>query len=108
MFYIEKTIEIAAAHQHKGTVKCGNLHGHNYNITIYCKSDELDEYGFVVDFCILKSLINDKMDHKFLNDVFDFSPTAENIAKWIVDNVPKCYKAKVSETSNNIAIYEKD
>jgi 6-pyruvoyltetrahydropterin/6-carboxytetrahydropterin synthase len=106
MFYIEKTIEVASAHQHEGTEKCGNIHGHNYNITVYCKSEELDKYGFVVDFCILKSLISDKMDHKFLNDVFDFAPTAENIAKWIVDNVPKCYRAKVLETPNNVAIYE--
>ena len=32
--------------------------------------------------------------------------TAENIAKWIVDTVPHCYKATVVESENNEASYE--
>ena len=48
------------------------------------------------------------MDHKNLNDVFDFNPTSENIAKWIVDTVPCCYKASVMENNNNEAIYENE
>ena len=46
------------------------------------------------------------MDHKNLNAVFDFPPTAENIAKYIVDTISKCYKARVQESIGNAAEYE--
>jgi len=56
----------------------------------------------------LKELIQDKLDHRELNEVLSFNPTAENIARWIVDLIPTCYKASVQETEGNIAIYEED
>ena len=61
----------------------------------------------VVDFILIKKLVKDKMDHQNLNDVFNFNPTAKNIAKWIVETVPLCFKAIVKETENNEAIYER-
>lgn len=46
---------------------------------------------------------------KNLNDIFDFNPTAENIAKWICDELgEKCYKVTVQESEGNIAEYERD
>lgn len=48
------------------------------------------------------------MDHQNINEVLPFNPTAENIAKWIVDQFPECYKAQVQESEGNIAIYEED
>lgn len=62
----------------------------------------------VVDFKHIKNMVSDKLDHHNLNEVFDFNPTAENIAKWICDNVPRCYKVEVQESDGNIAIYERD
>lgn len=53
-----------------------------------------------------KELVHSKMDHQNLNDVFDFNPTAENIAKWICDTVPNCVRAEVQESEGNVAIYE--
>lgn len=110
MYYVSKKLEIAGAHQLKLDYesKCSNLHGHNWWITVYCKSKELDENGMVIDFKHIKNLVSDKLDHQYLNNLFDFNPTAENIAKWICDNVPKCYKVEVQESDGNIAIYEKD
>lgn len=46
------------------------------------------------------------MDHQNLNDVFDFNPTAENIAKWICDTVPNCVRVEVQESEGNVAVYE--
>ena len=116
MYYISKRLEIAGAHNLKlpYASKCENIHGHNWIIMIYCKSDKLTEYGMIVDFKVIKNAISDKLDHKYLNDVFDFNPTAENIAKWVCDEVNRhcevgcCYKVSVQESEGNTAIYERD
>jgi 6-pyruvoyltetrahydropterin/6-carboxytetrahydropterin synthase len=108
MFYIKKKLEISAAHKLDLNYDspCQNIHGHNWIITVYCKSNLLNNNGMVIDFKEIKDLINDKLDHKNLNLSLNFNPTAENIAKWIVENIPYCYKAKVKESKNNEAIYE--
>lgn len=109
MYYIEKSFEISASHHlllSHGS-KCENVHGHNWQITVYCKSEELDADGMVVDFTLVKKIIHDKLDHQDLNKVLTFNPTAENIAHWIVEQVPHCYKARVAETASNVAVYEK-
>lgn len=110
MYYVSKKLEVAGAHQLKLNYesKCSNLHGHNWWITVFCKSKELNENGMVIDFKHIKNMVSDKLDHHNLNEIFDFNPTAENIAKWICDNVPNCYKVQVQESDGNIAIYEKD
>lgn len=110
MYYISKRLEIAGAHKLDLDYesKCQNLHGHNWIIIVYCKSEELDKNGMIIDFKIIKNKISDKLDHKYINEVVDFNPTAENIAKWICDEVgEKCYKVSVQESEGNIAIYER-
>nr|MCR4558791.1 6-carboxytetrahydropterin synthase [Bacteroidales bacterium] len=49
MFYIEKHLEISASHSLSlgYDSKCSNIHGHNWNIVIYCKSKALNEFGMV-------------------------------------------------------------
>lgn len=110
MYYIKKTLEVSASHKLKldyGS-PCQNLHGHNFIISVYCKchAGELNNNGMVIDFKKIKEIVHGTMDHKNLNKVFDFNPTAENIARWIVSQVPHCYKAVVEESNNNEAIYE--
>jgi len=109
MYLIETRFEVAASQQLELSYPspCQNLHGHNWIITVFCRLEELDENGMVIDFKKIKDVVHSRMDHVCLNDVFDFNPTAENIAKHIVDSIPMCYKAKVQESENNIAIYEK-
>ena len=110
MYYIKKRLEIAGSHHLKLDYesKCSNLHGHNWIITVYCKSETLDNNGMVIDFTHIKKAVSDKLDHQNLNEIFDFNPTAENIAKWICDNVPKCYKVDVQESEGNTATYESE
>lgn len=108
MYYVSKRMEIAGAHQLKLNYesKCENLHGHNWIITVFCKSEVLNENGMVEDFTHIKKNIHDKLDHKYLNDVVSFNPTAENMARWICDQIPTCYKVTVQESEGNIATYE--
>lgn len=108
MFYIQKRFEISACHHLNLSYpsKCTNLHGHNWIITVYCKSETLDSNGMVIDFSLVKEIVHGKLDHKNLNEVLDFNPTAENIAHWIYTQVPKCYKVEVQESEGNVAIYE--
>lgn len=110
MYYVSKRMEIAGAH--KLTLdyesKCQNLHGHNWIITVYCKSETLNQNGMVIDFKHIKNIVSNKLDHQYINDVVPFNPTAENIAKWICDQVQNCYKVSVQESEGNIAVYEKE
>lgn len=110
MFYVSKKMEIAACHKLNLSYesKCANVHGHNWIVTVYCKAKELNRDGMVMDFKHIKQKIHDYLDHGNLNELLHFNPTAENIAKWIVEQIPQCYKAKVQESEGNIAIYHKD
>jgi 6-pyruvoyltetrahydropterin/6-carboxytetrahydropterin synthase len=110
MYTVIKTLEISAAHSLSldyGS-KCENLHGHNWRITVYCRAKELDANGMVTDFTSIKKEISDKLDHKYINDVLPFNPTAENIARWVCERIPNCYRVEVAETADNVAVYEKD
>lgn len=70
--------------------KCVQMHGHNGVLEIEV-SHEVPDYfkrynGMVMDFGLLKKVVNDtiidKIDHKYLNEVYEFDedvpPTAEN------------------------------
>lgn len=110
MYYVTKRMEIAGAHrlQLDYKSKCKNLHGHNWIIIVYCKSEQLDANGMVYDFKHIKNKISDKLDHQYINDILNFNPTAENIAKWICEQIgEKCYKVSVQESEGNVAIYER-
>lgn len=117
MYKVSKRMEIAGAHNLKLPYesKCGNIHGHNWIITVHCKAEQLTEYGMIVDFKKVKETIHGRLDHQYINDIVaPLNPTAENMAKWICDEVNKvcetgkCYKVEVQESEGNIAVYEED
>ena len=62
----------------------------------------------VEDFTLIKKRIHDKLDHKNLNEIFDFNPTAENMAKWMCEQIPTAYKVSIQESDGNIAVYVKE
>ena len=109
MYTVTKRLEIAGAHNLAlpYASKCENLHGHNWIITVTCQSETLTEYGMVTDFALIKKEIGDRLDHKYLNNIFVFNPTAENIAKWVCDMIPNCVKVSVQESEGNVATYER-
>lgn len=103
-------MEVSAAHSLSLSYKskCSNIHGHNWIITVYCRAKELNDDGMVCDFTHIKQRIHGFLDHGFLNELLPMNPTAENIARWVVDQIPQCYKAVVSESEGNEAIYVDD
>jgi len=125
MYLIEKTKRIDASHQltkHDG--KCATLHGHTWTITVGVKGMELSKpktpkRGMLFDYydmgLIMKKHVVDLMDHKHLNDVFDY-PTSELIAQELYmrmvglvegqsDGRARLAFIKVSETPDSVATY---
>ena len=82
MYTVTKRLEISAAHKLALDYQspCTRLHGHNWIIEITCQAKELNEHGMLVDFKHIKNTIEQELDHQYLNDMFDFNPTAENMA----------------------------
>lgn len=115
-WYVSKRMEIDGAHRLNLPYesKCNSLHGHRWVVEVYCKSDNLTEYGMIVDFAKVKEAVHGYLDHSYINEKFtDINPTAENIAKKIceiVDDICEvgwCYKVTVQESPGNTATYER-
>lgn len=114
-YYISKEFHFSASHILHGLPEghqCGRLHGHNYKVIIVLGSDQLNPVGFVQDYGELepiKKWIDNNFDHKHLNDVLPFNPTAENMAKHLFEvfkpQFPLLYAVEVCETPKTSAIY---
>lgn len=76
---------------------CKNLHGHTYKLEVTV-TGEINEIGMVCDFTELSALVKEniikKLDHKYLNQVFDFNPTCEMMVKWMWDECNKMFNGK--------------
>lgn len=107
---VERYHDISCGHRVSGhESKCSHLHGHNYRIHFKVEAPQLDNIGRVLDFSVIKDKLcmwlEDNWDHKFLlwehdelhsvlkrlvpDDIVtvDFNPTAENMAKYLVEEV---------------------
>jgi 6-pyruvoyltetrahydropterin/6-carboxytetrahydropterin synthase len=119
MFTISKTFTFSASHRLEGLADdhpCSRLHGHNYSVTVTVQSPVLSEVGFVRDYRSLdwiKKIIDEQFDHRHLNDLVNFNPTAELLAKCFFDlfqprfGAPvKLKSVTVKETDKTSAIYD--
>ena len=98
---------IDSAHRLEGYEgKCSAVHGHSWKIELWFKGDHslCDKVGILVDFGIVKQL-KDVLDHKYINDVVDKNPTAENLTMWVFEfiksRIPKgiAVKIRIYETA---------
>ena len=136
MYEVTKSVSFDAAHVLDGSYskECQNIHGHTYEMSMTFSSDHLDENGMVVDFKLIKELIEkiiDSYDHKLIMSekyfrsniqgrglkvgeyvIVKFNPTAENMAKDTFDRIKKytsvgdnLVSVTIRETPNSFATY---
>lgn len=117
MFKISKEFHFSASHQLNGLEadhQCARLHGHNYIVKLVLQDSALNEVGFVRDYGDLKEFkryVDDVLDHRHLNDVFDFNTTAELMAFHLftkfADVYPQLSAVLISETPKTWSEYHK-
>lgn len=89
MFTISKDFSFSASHVLEGLPEghqCGRLHGHNYVIRLELSGSTLDHQGFLLDYGHMKPFgawLDDNLDHRHINDVLDFQPSSENMARFL-------------------------
>ena len=133
MITCTRRVEFDAAHrvmEHES--KCKMLHGHRYVLEATFVAKDLDKLGRVIDFGVIRKELGDwideNFDHNTILSVDDkilgekisesikqkifylpYNPTAENIAKFLFEEVcpqifarydVKCTKIKLYETPN--------
>lgn len=58
------------------------VHGHSFQVEAVVEVRELNATGIGLDFAEIKKKLADILpDHSLLNEVYDFNPTAENLAR---------------------------
>ncbi len=129
---VMKRIKFCAGHRlyrHGG--KCEFFHGHNYVADIYVTSEDVDSVGRVIDFADLKALfkgwIDEHWDHGFILSEVDsngiaaakmveptkyyilpYNPTAENMARYLLDEVGPDLLAETSAKLVKVVMWETD
>jgi len=105
--------KFSAAHylkEYKG--KCEKVHGHTFQVEVAIRARELDAAGIGFDFTeIKKTLAAALPDHALLNEIFDFNPSAENIARHLHGELGKKYPVEsvtVWESDDASATYTED
>jgi len=96
MFVLKIVTDFGAAHSLRDYPgDCARLHGHNWGVEMSVEAKELDKDGIAIDFREIKKqtkVVVKRLDHQYLNEISPFdklNPTAENIAKYLFQEVGK-------------------
>ncbi len=96
MYEISVKTHFCAAHflrDYEGN--CANVHGHNFEVTVSARGEQLQPNGLLMDFKELKKIVEkriDGFDHRVVNDIAPFdvvNPTVENVVKWLYEVLVK-------------------
>ncbi|MGQ9811564.1 MAG: 6-carboxytetrahydropterin synthase QueD [bacterium] len=118
-FEISTEATFSAAHFIAGYAgDCSRLHGHNWVVRVFVRSEKRSESGITCDFRGLRHLLEDvvsPLDHSVLNEVEGFgnlNPTAETLAEWIYERLKsrlepdiRLARVEVWESPKNFAAY---
>lgn len=92
--------------------KCEKIHGHTFQVEVQVKVTELDKAGIGIDFTKIKQKLSQILpDHSLLNEVYDFNPSAENLARHFFQVMKKFFpvtKVTVWESEDASASYAED
>jgi 6-pyruvoyltetrahydropterin/6-carboxytetrahydropterin synthase len=85
-----------AAHflrEYKG--KCERIHGHTFQVEVQIEITELGRTGIGIDFAEIKAKLAGILpDHAHLNEVYEFNPSAENLARHFFQELKKHFRVK--------------
>lgn len=127
-----RQLSFCAGHRllgHEG--KCAFFHGHNYRVDLEVTGSTVDSVGRIIDFSALKGLfqgwLDEHWDHGFLlyerDDnalaairqivptkyfVLPYNPTAENMARYLLDKVAPELLADTGVVASCITVWETD
>lgn len=93
--------------------KCGRLHGHSFQVTLYVAGEPGDNSGWIMDFSDIKKIfkpVYERLDHYYLNDIPGLeNPTSENLARWIwrelKPTLPQLSRIMIRETCTSGCVY---
>lgn len=92
--------------------KCEKIHGHTFQVEVHIEVTELDKAGIGIDFTEIKQKLADILpDHTLLNEVYDFNPSAENLARHFFFEMKKYFpvnKVTVWESEDASATYSEN
>ena len=117
MFELKVSANFSSAHKLRKYIgKCARLHGHNWKVDVYIRSNHLDKIGMIKDAQEVKKILNkflEKLDHRYLNEIPFFkkkNPTSENIARYIYQELkrtlPQLVKVCVHESDSVAVSYQ--
>jgi len=94
--------------------KCGGMHGHTYQLTVFVEGEINPQTGWIIDFAELKKAVSpviEEIDHKLLNDFPGLeNPTCELLAVWlwkkIQPRLPSLKRIELKETLTSGVVYE--
>lgn len=120
MYELSVKSHFSAAHRLPGyDGSCASVHGHNWEVEVFVRGEQIDESGLLMDFRALKREVRAAMavlDHKDLNEVEAFGdrvPSSEHIARFLYErlagklNNERCRisRVRVGETPESFATY---
>lgn len=114
MYTLNSQHRIYASHYLKDQGgRCEKLHGHQYEIILEIKQDDLDYKNMIIDTYEVEKIFNDfiGVDHLHLNEFMnEDNPTMEFMAKYFYDNlkkqIPNLNSVTVYETPEGSVKYE--
>ena len=110
MYKLRLQHKFSSAHNLRDYVgACANIHGHTWKVIIEVETSILVK-DMIVDFKNIKKAIDARYDHKLINDMVAFNPTAENISGDIYNLVEGLLdeKQKAEKYSISIDVFESE
>ncbi len=93
MFEVRVEAEFEAGHRRGPRGEDLPLHHHQWQVAVRARSQDLDHIGIVVDFRVIRSVLDEVLsglDQRVLEDVDGFAeaaPTVPAVARWIFERL---------------------